>query len=110
MSEPEPGNRWAKPLDALGEFAGMLLGVVGAIVGGTLLHAHFAPKDALCNTVDALSQQQSTSSMAHCGLYSFLSGMGQIIQWGATLGLVVAVIFLLVMLSPTKPKAPGGGG
>ena len=69
-----------------------LLMAIGVIVGGTVLHGHFAAKDALCNTVGgAMLQQQSTGAMAHCGLYGFLSGMGQIIQWGGTVGLIAAI-------------------
>jgi len=75
-----------------------------AIVGGTLLHTYFAPKDALCNTAGgSLMQQQSSGAMAHCGLYNFLSGMGQIIQWGGGAGLLFCLIALWVVRGSRKP-------
>jgi hypothetical protein len=90
-------------LDTAGEVGGLLLLAIGAIIGGILLHAQFAPKDALCNTVGgSMAQQQSTGAMAHCGLYGFLSGMGEIVRWGGTLGFIFCLIALWVVRSGEK--------
>lgn len=88
-SRPRRASRW-RNLTSWWEPAWVVVLTVAAIAGGSAAHKHYAPKEALCNTIGGeLLQQHSTGLMTKCGLSSLASQLSALVYWG---GLAMAAL------------------
>lgn len=99
----EKQNRW-EAIGVTGVALGSVVLSLAVAVGAQLVHNHFGPKAAICNTFGGtIAQQSDTGILAGCGISEFLSQMSTIIQWlGYGSAAFFAILVVLGMIGTTK--------